>query len=120
MILLVEDERFVREVMGQVLRAAGYRVVVSENAAQARRAFRLHGGEIQLLITDVIMPGENGRKLASGLRARKRRLPTLFISGYPESAKEEDHRSVCDFYLPKPFSAQLLSEKVDRILRHQD
>src|SRR5215467_12185866 len=78
MILLVEDERFVREVMGQVLRAAGYRVVVSENATQARRAFRLHGGEIQLLITDVIMPGENGRKLASGLRARKYQLPTLF------------------------------------------
>ena len=120
MILLVEDEGFVREVMGQVLRAAGYRVVVSENAAQARRAFRLHGGEIQLLITDVIMPGESGRKLASSLRARKRQLPTLFISGYPESAMEEDHRSVRDFYLPKPFSAQLLSEKVDRILLQQD
>jgi len=117
MILLVEDERFVREVMCQVLRAAGYRVVMSENAVQARRAFRLHGGAIQLLITDVIMPGENGRKLASSLRTRKRQLRTLFISGYPESEADEDRRGTCDFYLPKPFSAQSLSENVDRILR---
>ena len=121
MILLVEDERVVREVTCQVLRAAGYRVVMSENAAQARRAFRLHGGNIQLLITDVIMPGENGHKLANSLRARKPRLRTLFISGYPETAAREDRRKkMCDFYLPKPFSAQALSEEVDRILRQKE
>ena len=121
MILLVEDERFVREVMCKVLRAAGHRVVMSENAAQARRAFRLHGGEIELLITDVIMPGEDGRKLANSLRTRNPQLRTLFISGYPETATEGRRRiRTCEFYLPKPFSAASLSEKVDGILRRLD
>ncbi len=80
-ILLVEDETFVREVTGDILEAAGYGVLKARNAAEAQCAFRQYQKIVRLLLTDVVLPGQNGRDLASELRAIYPNLKTIFISG---------------------------------------
>lgn len=116
-ILLVEDEGFVREVTGEILQSAGYRVLKAGNAREAVQTFQCCGEEVQLLLTDVVMPGQNGRDLAHDLRAKCPGLRTLFISGYAENAVTRcgsHERGV--FYLPKPFSVQSLMQKVSQVL----
>jgi DNA-binding NtrC family response regulator len=85
-ILLVEDEGFVREVTGAVLESAGYRVLKAANAAEARFVFHSEK-EVQLLLTDVVMPGQNGYELAKGLQHIRPELKTLFTSGYITTKK---------------------------------
>ena len=80
-ILLVEDEAFVREVTADILESAGYRVLKACSAAEALRVFRRYRRIVQLLLTDVVLPGQNGLDLANDLRATCPNLRTLFISG---------------------------------------
>jgi two-component system, cell cycle sensor histidine kinase and response regulator CckA len=82
-ILLVEDEAFVRDITGEILETAGYRVLKARNAAEATGAFRRYKAIIRLLVTDVVLPGRNGRDLATELRKINPNLKTIFISGYP-------------------------------------
>src|SRR5579863_10786088 len=69
-ILFVEDEAFVREVACEVLRSAGYRVLIAKNAGEAQKIYDEEGAAIDLLLTDIVMPGETGRALAARLQAR--------------------------------------------------
>ncbi len=62
-ILLVEDEKFVRDVTGEILQSAGYRVLKTRNAADAMLTFRRYRDEVRLLLTDVVMPGQSGCSL---------------------------------------------------------
>ncbi len=80
-ILLVEDEAFVRDVTCEILQSMGYQVLKARNAIEAMCAFHQHQEEVRLLITDVVMPGQNGRDLAQQLRALRPDLKALFISG---------------------------------------
>jgi CheY-like chemotaxis protein len=119
-ILLVEDEDFVREVTCEVLQSAGYRVLKAREATEATTMFRRHACDVQLLITDVVMPGQNGRDLARELSSACPGLPTLFVSGYPEGGRGKDsdqERAI--FYLPKPFSAKSLIQAVGSILNSE-
>ncbi|HVO82457.1 MAG TPA: response regulator [Terriglobales bacterium] len=116
-ILLVEDEDFVREVTCQVLQSAGYHVLQAREAIAASVAFRCHRQEVRLLVTDVVMPGQNGRDLARELRSVCPGLKTLFVSGYPENViTRAENQGRTEFYLPKPFSAQSLVRTVRSIL----
>ncbi len=120
-ILLVEDEAFVREVTSDLLEAEGFRVLKAKNAADARAAFRRHCKSVQLLLTDVVLPGENGRDLASHLRRLSPNLLIIFVSGYPVNAVTRDSVSERGmFYLPKPFSAETLLSKVRQVLRQEN
>lgn len=116
-ILLVEDEDFVRQVTCQVLQSAGFRVLQAREAIEATVAFRQHRSDVHLLITDVVMPGQNGQDLARELRSVSGGLSVLFVSGYPENAvtrnAEQEHAV---FYLPKPYSAKALVQAVHDIL----
>ncbi|MBZ5597503.1 MAG: response regulator [Acidobacteriia bacterium] len=115
-ILLVEDEDFVREVTCEVLQSAGYRVLKARNAVEAAVAFRGHREQVRLLITDVVMPGQNGRDLARELRSVCPGLKILFVSGYPDNVIARDAgEERASFYLPKPFSAQSLVHAVTAI-----
>jgi two-component system, cell cycle sensor histidine kinase and response regulator CckA len=76
-ILLVEDESFVRDVACEVLQSAGYTVLAAWNAAEAMRVYSNHASEIDLLLTDMILPGETGLALASKLRRENPRLKIL-------------------------------------------
>lgn len=116
-ILLVEDEGFVRQGTREILLSAGYRVLEAGNAADAMRAFRRHREDVQLLLTDVVMPGRNGRDLAHDLSAIFPRLRTIFISGYPENAATRNGPQPGGwFYLAKPFSGESLVQKVRQVL----
>jgi two-component system, cell cycle sensor histidine kinase and response regulator CckA len=108
-VLLVEDESFVREVTCEVLRAEGYRVLAAKNAVEAERVYSLHGGDVGLLLTDVVLPGENGRTLAGRLRQENPRLKVLLVTGYAEQLGPGETHEEC---LAKPFSASVLMRKV--------
>jgi DNA-binding response OmpR family regulator len=120
-ILLVEDETLLREVTCEILESAGYRVLKTRNAAEAASAFRQYKTIVKLLLTDVVLPGQNGRDLANDLRSVSPELRIIFISGYPENAVtrhgiQEDGM----FYLPKPYSLQSLTRKVRSVLEQKD
>jgi len=110
-ILLVEDEAFVREVTGEVLKSAGYEVLIARNAAEATGVYVGRCGGVELLLSDVVMPGENGRVLARRLQREHPQLKVLLVTGYAEQMglREEE----C---LAKPFSTDVLLRRVREIL----
>jgi CheY-like chemotaxis protein len=114
-ILLVEDEAFVREVTHEVLESAGYRVVTAKNAQEAI-AERERMSQVDLLLTDVVLPGRSGRALASDLRSRQPSLPVLFVSGYAVQLAEIKVAQPAEACLPKPFSAAVLLRKLRQML----
>ena len=82
-ILLVEDEAFLRDATCDILESAGYRVLKTQNAAEAISVFSEYNAIVRLLLTDVVLPGQNGRDLANELRSVCPKLRIIFISGYP-------------------------------------
>jgi two-component system cell cycle sensor histidine kinase/response regulator CckA len=119
-ILLVEDEAFVREVAYEILCSAGFRVLPARNAAEAVLAFRGHPEEVQLLLTDVVLPDRNGRDLAFELVTVSGGVKAIFISGYPEnSITRNGFQHPGWLYLPKPFSAVSLLQKIREALNQQ-
>jgi CheY-like chemotaxis protein len=114
-ILLVEDEAFVRKVTHEVLQSAGYGVVTAKNAVEAIEQ-RERSPEVDLLLTDVVLPGKNGRALASDLRSRQPNLPVLYVTGYPMQLAEIEATEPAEACLPKPFSAAALLRKVRQML----
>jgi len=113
-ILFVEDETFVREVTGEVLRSAGYRVLVAKDAATAARTYDVESANIDLLLTDVVLPGENGPALAARLRRASPQLKVLLITGYAEQMGLQQAGSGA--WLAKPFSVGMLLRKVKQVL----
>jgi PAS domain S-box-containing protein len=85
-ILLVEDEDAVRGLLREVLEAAGYTVLQAASGAEALRVSRAHAGTVDLLLTDVVMPGMGGREVATLLAAERPGLRVLFASGYTAEA----------------------------------
>jgi CheY-like chemotaxis protein len=80
----VEDEEGVRRLLTQVLRMRGYRVLEAGDGEEAMRVFHERGSEIELVLTDVIMPRMGGPDLAARLLAMRPDLPLIFMSGYPD------------------------------------
>lgn len=113
-ILLVEDEAFVREVTGEVLRSAGYRVLTAKNAAEAMRIYEARGDEVELLLSDVVLPGESGRVLAERLRRENPWLKILLVTGYAEHMGPRD--TLQEECLAKPFSTEVLLGRVRQLL----
>ncbi len=114
-IALVEDQEMVRDVTRRQLERLGYRVLAfaSSTAALAELPPRL--GEVDLLVSDVIMPEINGPSLASELRRTRPTLPVLFLSGYAEEALADRGAAVSDSpVLAKPFNAETLAAAVQR------
>jgi DNA-binding response OmpR family regulator len=104
-ILVVEDEDAIRRMIGVVLRQAGYAVLEAADCETAENTYRRHRGKIDLLLTDVCLPGPNGPELAASLRESEPDLPVLFMSGLPEA---EAHVP----FLPKPFGLTELLHRV--------
>ena len=116
-ILLVEDEMRVRHVMSEVLQLKGYEVIEADNAEAALQVARRIGKSVQLLVTDVVLPGKNGRDLVKELRRRAPGLKALLVSGYGESVVLMGANSDDDVhYLSKPFSAASLINAVEVML----
>jgi two-component system cell cycle sensor histidine kinase/response regulator CckA len=111
-ILLVEDEPAVRQLFAQALTRAGYRVYEARNGQEAMKLFDQHGDTVDLLLTDMRMPYMGGAELAHHLRARRRTLKLLCVSGYPGGAEP----GLTTDFLAKPFSRDDLLAKVREIL----
>jgi two-component system cell cycle sensor histidine kinase/response regulator CckA len=116
-ILLVEDEASVRGVTREVLEAEGYRVVEAEDAIDGIRVCEQFRGKIDLVLTDVVMPGMNGRDMARKLTERHPYLKIMFMSGYTDNPVLREAFSDCrTVYLQKPFTVQTLCGKVKDML----
>jgi PAS domain S-box-containing protein len=116
-ILLVEDEDSVRRLAKQILETCGYEVYEASNGAAAFSEFEKEWAEIDLLVTDVVMPGMGGRELSEMARERRPDLKVLFTSGYTDDAVvrrgilDEGHN-----FLQKPFTFDALARKVRTVL----
>jgi len=116
-ILLVEDEEAVRRIIGAALRQHGYRVLEASTPSGACELVEQHPERIDLLLSDVVMPGMNGPALAQRLVGARPSLRVLFISGYADmlATPHAAHNPNIDF-LSKPFQTSVLAEKVRSIL----
>ncbi|MCP4200555.1 MAG: PAS domain-containing protein [bacterium] len=114
-ILVVEDNDGVRKVAARTLKNRGYRVF---SCAEAQEAVRIFGEqEIDLLLTDIVMPGTNGATLAQDLKGKRPSLQVLLMSGYTERSVLDAHEMGFDtFFLHKPFRLDDLLTKVGRCL----
>jgi two-component system, cell cycle sensor histidine kinase and response regulator CckA len=116
-ILLVEDDPSVRTLVRDELRKLGYRVLEAKNGVEACLLATQQTGLVQLLLTDVVMPGMGGRELAQHLSVIKPDLRTLFISGYMDDvgimAGQEEGTSS---FLQKPFTPEVLARAVRNLL----
>jgi two-component system cell cycle sensor histidine kinase/response regulator CckA len=116
-VLVVEDEHSLRRLAQRVLERAGYRVLAASNGAEAREQFAQHRGRIDLLLTDVVMPGVSGPDLFRSLADQNPALSVVYMSGYPEEAIERQaglDRSRP--FVQKPFTASALVEAVREAL----
>jgi signal transduction histidine kinase len=111
-VLVVDDEEMLLNLAQTVLTSFGYRVLTANSGARALDLFAQSTTKIDLLITDLVMPGMSGRELMDQLRVRMPRLPILTTSGYLRGSGETED----DNYLRKPFTAQELLRKVKQIL----
>ena len=117
-ILFVEDEDAVRGVAAKLLRARGYEVIEAASGEEALEYAETHAGQIDLMISDVVMPGMQGPDLLKQARQYLGSAPVMFISGYAESEFSdllEGEKNVS--FLPKPIDIKTLAERVKQELQ---
>jgi CheY-like chemotaxis protein len=119
-ILLVEDEKGVRELAREYLEMSGYTVIEAEDGHTALELAAMHSGTIHLLMTDVVMPGISGRELADRVKRIRPKIQVLYMSGYTDQAVV--HHGILDMdavLLQKPFTMATLSSKLRELLAAQ-
>jgi CheY-like chemotaxis protein len=116
-ILVVEDDPIVRDLVRGILARRGYTVLAAKQGEEAIALAERHTEPLHLLITDVVLPGLNGREIAERLQSSRPDLRVLFMSGYTDDTIirrgviEHQHR-----LLQKPFTAEELEQKVAKML----
>jgi two-component system, cell cycle sensor histidine kinase and response regulator CckA len=117
-VLLTEDEQDVREIAREFLESGGYRVIEARDGAEAIELAAKHRGEVQLLVTDMVMPGMTGQELAVKLQMAHPGLCVVFMSGYSEhAATEMANADPSVRLLTKPFSRAAILRTVGESLR---
>lgn len=116
-ILLVEDEDTVRTIAEQILTAAGYRVLCAADGVAALKIVATHKEPIDLLLSDVIMPGMTGPELSEVLEKVRPEIKVLYMSGFADDAILRERTLEKAFsFLQKPFSRAQLAQKVRQVL----
>ena len=116
-VLLVEDEKVVRALASKALKDRGYEVLEAEHAEAAEAIWTKRKNDVALLVTDVIMPGRDGKWLAEQLRGERPELRVLFMSGYDDALlSSHDVFEDDTAFLPKPFTVDGLAGKVRHVL----
>jgi len=116
-VLLAEDEKSLREMVGELLEANGYKVLMAETPKEAIETAERYEGVIHLLLTDVVMPGMNGRGLALRVKESRPDIRVLYMSGYTEDTIA--HRGVLEagaLLITKPFTQESLSRRLREAL----
>ncbi len=117
-ILFVEDEDAVRGVAARLLRARGYEVIEAASGEEALELCELHAGAIDLMISDVVMPGMQGPDLLKQAKVYLAGAPVMFISGYAESEFSDLLEGEVNVsFLPKPIDIKTLAERVKQELQ---
>jgi nitrogen-specific signal transduction histidine kinase/CheY-like chemotaxis protein len=120
-ILLVEDRDDVRESALLTLEVQGYRVLAAKEGTEALKISETHKGPIDVLLTDMIMPGMSGKDLSKRIQELRPEIRVLYMSGYTDKAMMS--RGILDAgeaFLPKPFSLESLSQSVRSLLEGED
>jgi PAS domain S-box-containing protein len=119
-ILVVDDDPHIRSLVEMTLNLANYQVVTASDGDEALQLVESGPQPFDLLLTDVVMKGVNGRELADSLRTRHPQLPVIFMSGHTDDAVLRSgvlHNEVT--FLQKPFTAEELTSKVQQVLARQ-
>jgi two-component system cell cycle sensor histidine kinase/response regulator CckA len=115
-ILLVEDEPFVRDATQSLLEHAGFCVLPAANAVDAMLLYENCHCPIDLLMTDMVLPGKTGQQLGQDLRARAPQVKVLVTSGYANAEYDTEDPVSRTYFLAKPYSRHTLLEKIGTIL----
>jgi hypothetical protein len=116
-VLVVEDDSGVRELVTAMLASKGYTVLAAERPDDVEFICQEHSGNIQLLLTDMILPGVSGREIAKRVGALRPGIKVLYMSGYTDDALIRDHGLDESFaFLQKPFSQGSVAAKVREVL----
>ena len=116
-VLLVEDEPLVRSATSRVLASAGLEVLEARTPEEALKLCTERAGEIDLLLTDVVLPIMNGRELSDRLTKLRPKMRVLFMSGYTDDAFSADQKlDVSGAFLAKPFTPDSLVKRIDEVL----
>ncbi|MCB2182389.1 MAG: PAS domain S-box protein [Desulfobulbaceae bacterium] len=120
-IMVVDDETDIRSFISDTLEPLGYTVLEAGNGDEALRSCQDHPLDIDLLITDVVMPGMSGKELAYRLMSLQPGIKTLFISGYPDEQLSDSNILKAGInFLPKPLTPQKVAKKVRKILNNTE
>jgi len=120
-VFIVEDDDVLRKFVQEVLQSYGYRLLVAENGEDALRVCKEHDGQIDLMITDVVMPKMGGREAAERLQPLYPRMKVIYMSGYTDDAIV--HHGVLEpglNFLEKPFTPEGLARKVRETLESEN
>lgn len=118
-ILVVEDEYLVRELIIDTLKNLGYHVYEACNGEQALKLYNEHKNEIDLVLTDLIMPGMNGKQLFEHISREAPNIQVLYMSGYDDNAVSKHGLLNSEIkYLQKPFSPRMLADKLQEIFEN--
>jgi two-component system cell cycle sensor histidine kinase/response regulator CckA len=109
-VLVVDDDDAVRKTTARLVRSLGYQVLDASSGAQAFARCAAHGARIDLLLCDIVMPGEDGLDVASALMKARPELRVVFMSGYSKDVR--DPRLTGASFLQKPFGRQELAQKL--------
>jgi two-component system cell cycle sensor histidine kinase/response regulator CckA len=115
-ILLVEDDPFVRAATCSILKHAGFDVLPAEDASAAMKVYEECARTIDLVMTDMVLPGRNGQELGRDLRERSAEVVVLVTSGYFNPEYEIEEAESRTYFLAKPYSRRTLLEKIEKIL----
>jgi PAS domain S-box-containing protein len=115
-VLVVEDQRMLREAICDSLKAEGYEVLQAGNSHEAQQIAAGHAGPIHLLLTDLVMPGPGGRELAARLLASRLGIRVLYMSGYTGEVAAAQGIEKRLAFLEKPFTIKALARKVRDVL----
>jgi len=118
-ILVVDDEKDLCDLVAKTLAQLGYKVIQANSGDEAIAKADVHNEKIDLLFTDMVMPGMNGSELARRLGATQSKMKVLYMSGYPADVVEE-HGVLTDrgdHFMQKPFNPDQLINRVRMILK---
>jgi len=115
-ILLVEDEFSLRELAAECLKKLGYTVLHAANGLEALALVHQHSGNIDIVVTDVVMPQMGGPELVEKLRQKRQGFAVIFMSGYTDAALENAQVASGAVLLSKPFSTDVLATRISEVL----